>query len=146
MTAFREFVMRVEWGSADIPFRLERQTRSNQATATLTTPDGQVLDLDSESWQNIAIAVNRIFAQTALKLAVSAPANAGKPWTRELDDELTKYWNSGNGIAALAKRFQRTRGSITSRLLRLGLIQDPDADPKPKHVPDAKTPTQHQGT
>ena len=48
--------------------------------------------------------------------------NAGKPWSSEADEELKTRYLSGEKISSLSKYFQRTRGSIESRLAKLGLI------------------------
>lgn len=50
------------------------------------------------------------------------PANAGKPWTDEEDYQLTKAFDDGNSIATLVEQHERTKGSITSRLLKFGKI------------------------
>jgi len=46
---------------------------------------------------------------------------AYKPWTRELDDELTKMYREGVRVQALSSHFGRTRGAIRSRIQKLGL-------------------------
>lgn len=62
--------------------------------------------------------------------ARSRPANAGQPWTEELDGRLRQCWMSATGtsggelLAELAREFARTRGSIRARLTCLGC--DPD--------------------
>lgn len=50
------------------------------------------------------------------------PENAGKPWTEEDDALLAELYAQGITNKALAERFGRTGGAITSRLKRLGLI------------------------
>jgi len=55
-----------------------------------------------------------------------APANAGAPWTTELDDELRRLWtDTPTSIPELATHFARSRASIKARLLHLSL--NPDA-------------------
>jgi len=51
------------------------------------------------------------------------PAAAGKAWTAEEDRQLAEAFDGGTNVAALAEAHQRTRGSIRSRLIRLGRIQ-----------------------
>ena len=51
------------------------------------------------------------------------PANAGKPWSAEDDKKLTTLFESGVTNKELATVFERTSGSINSRLVLLGLIQ-----------------------
>lgn len=48
------------------------------------------------------------------------PENAGKPWSAEDDKTLSQMYDSGMSTKELAERFQRSRGAITSRLVRLG--------------------------
>ncbi len=50
------------------------------------------------------------------------PANAGLPWTDEEDQQLIAAFDEGNSIATLVDQHQRTKGSITSRLLKFGKI------------------------
>ena len=50
------------------------------------------------------------------------PANAGLPWTDEADQQLIAAFDEGNSIATLVDQHQRTKGSITSRLLKFGKI------------------------
>ena len=47
------------------------------------------------------------------------------PWTPELDEKLKADFASGSSIPILATVFQRTEGAIKSRLLKLGVIQEP---------------------
>lgn len=50
-------------------------------------------------------------------------SNAYKPWHKDDDDLLTKLYNEGTPIKELMTLFQRNRGSITSRLRKLGLTR-----------------------
>jgi len=52
------------------------------------------------------------------------PTNAGRPWNIEDDQTLGDIFDSGRPVADIAKTFQRTRGSIASRLVRLGKAPD----------------------
>lgn len=52
------------------------------------------------------------------------PKNAGKPWNKEDDERLRKSFASGMTKKELCAEFERTSGSISSRLVRLGLIND----------------------
>jgi F-box protein, helicase, 18 len=47
--------------------------------------------------------------------------DAYRPWTAELDHELTVMYHEGINIKDLAKHFGRTRGAITSRIGKLEL-------------------------
>jgi F-box protein 18 (helicase) len=47
--------------------------------------------------------------------------DAYKPWTEELDDELTVMYCEGVNVKDLAKHFERTKGAILSRIRKLEL-------------------------
>ena len=49
--------------------------------------------------------------------------NAGKKWTKEDDDLLKQLFEQGMKVSELQKRFIRSRGSIQSRLAKIGLIE-----------------------
>ena len=52
------------------------------------------------------------------------PSNAGKPWSKE-DDEMLKVWfKSGMTKKEISTKLERSIGSISSRLARLGLIEN----------------------
>jgi hypothetical protein len=55
---------------------------------------------------------------------LSLPDNAGKPWCEDDDAELVHSFDSGRPVAEIAATFRRTRGSIASRLVRLGKAPD----------------------
>jgi hypothetical protein len=57
------------------------------------------------------------------KPAKDLPANAGKPWDEAQEQQLAAAFKAGATVAELAERHQRTTGSITSRLVLLGLIE-----------------------
>ena len=52
------------------------------------------------------------------------PSNAGKSWSTAEDQALGDLFDSGRSVTDIAKRFQRTRGSIASRLVMLGKAPD----------------------
>ena len=52
----------------------------------------------------------------------SLPGNVGKPWSKEEDIILAEEFDKNNSITAIAEIHQRTKGSIQSRLVRLGKI------------------------
>jgi hypothetical protein len=51
------------------------------------------------------------------------PSNAGKAWSEDEDKELVEFFKRGVTIADLSRKHQRTIGSIESRLIRHGLIE-----------------------
>jgi hypothetical protein len=91
---------------------------------------GEVLDPGSpiESAQvarALHVAVAAIDREIrSLERRSGLPSSAGKPWTAEHDQTLGHLFESGGTVADIAKSFQRTRGSIASRLVRLGKVPD----------------------
>ncbi len=61
---------------------------------------------------------------TPKKKTKTKPQNAGQPWSAELDRTLREKFENGGTIPLIAEEFQRTHGSIRSRLQKLGLIQE----------------------
>lgn len=57
------------------------------------------------------------------KKTSNLPENAGKPWTKEEDEELRLMFDNGLDRRSICEHFKRSTGSITSRLVRLGKIQ-----------------------
>lgn len=53
----------------------------------------------------------------------NGPRNAGRPWSTEDDRLLAERFDAGGSIASLADAMERTRGSITARLVKLGKIE-----------------------
>ncbi len=54
------------------------------------------------------------------------PENAGKPWNEALDNELKSMYLAETDKKEICRHFGRTAGSISARLVRLGLIQSSD--------------------
>lgn len=58
------------------------------------------------------------------KRAQALPANAGKAWSEEEDQQLINNFEAGVTIKDLSTQHQRTQGAIQSRLVKLGKIED----------------------
>ncbi|MBV9148498.1 MAG: hypothetical protein JO024_01430 [Candidatus Eremiobacteraeota bacterium] len=56
--------------------------------------------------------------------------NTGKPWSTEADDELRKLFESGNTVEDLAIYFQRTQNGVRARLVKLGLLDEGQFQPR----------------
>lgn len=56
------------------------------------------------------------------KFKKNMPANAGKPWSAEEDVKLKSCYEAGMSRAELCSEFERTSGSISSRLAHLGIL------------------------
>lgn len=52
------------------------------------------------------------------------PPNAGTPWSEAADRKLVEWFDAGHSVTQLADGFQRTTGSIASRLVRIGRVPD----------------------
>ena len=58
----------------------------------------------------------------AKKAKANLPENSGKPWTPDLDQQLCDMFDCGASVREMCEQFKRSRGSIVSRLGRLGKI------------------------
>lgn len=54
------------------------------------------------------------------------PKNAGKPWTPDDDARLCQMFDEGATRRGMCEHFQRSRGAIEARLVRLGKIDSRD--------------------
>ena len=86
-------------------------------------PNGHLLH-HRDCVRALSIAAQALM-QSAMRVAAktAGPANVGAPWTSANDAELQRLFLAGDDVGALAKQFQRTRGSIQARLVRLGLLK-----------------------
>ena len=53
------------------------------------------------------------------------PANAGKAWTEEEEQQLCREYDSGIAIKELAVKHSRSAAALNARLFKLGKIADP---------------------
>jgi len=51
------------------------------------------------------------------------PANAGLPWTEEMNAELESKYRGGASLDELRREFDRSRNAIASQLLKQGLLE-----------------------
>ena len=51
-------------------------------------------------------------------------ANAGQPWTSEEDERLITSFDAGKSFSELSRMHQRTVYAMTSRLKKLGKLQE----------------------
>ncbi|UTH72335.1 hypothetical protein [Chromobacterium sp. IIBBL 290-4] len=66
-------------------------------------------------------------ALEAAKPARSAPGNAGRSWSEEEETRLLQAFDEGRELKQIAAEHGRSRGAITSRLIRLGRLSEEDA-------------------
>ena len=81
-------------------------------------------------------ALEKVCQQEKRKRAL--PDNAGQPWLREEDRQLKRAFLQGVDFAVMAKEHRRSRGSIISRLQKLGLM-GPGERGAPSNTRRAKT-------
>jgi len=53
------------------------------------------------------------------------PANAGKPWTADEDQQLCDAFDKGLAVKEIAVRHSRSTTALNARLFKLGKIADP---------------------
>lgn len=64
-----------------------------------------------------------------------APANTGKPWSREEDERLLAAFDAGEAVTALAAAHARSRVAIEARLARFGRMPMPGGLRSPAGAP-----------
>ena len=79
------------------------------------------LNSDIKRALHAAIPALEAMIRTDLRRA-NLPNNAGQPWTENEDQQLADAFDNGDSISTLVAQHQRTRGSINSRLIKLGKI------------------------
>ncbi len=97
--------------------RLHRLVVDAEGTPTLTTSEGTAA-LPSDT------ALSRVATSPP---APSGPARRGKAWTEEEEGILREGFEAAEPPAELARRVGRTKGAVTARLVRLGLISEEEA-------------------
>jgi hypothetical protein len=76
-------------------------------------------------WRDVQIALNEVIGPAPFPRSRgdgSSQPNQGQPWTAESDAELRSLWQRKLTIRAIAEHFGRSRGAITARLARLGIV------------------------
>lgn len=125
----------LEWSVDGRCFRLIYDATQEPDRPALIAPDRTGLTLSVHEWEELSKAISRMIAdrrrndvkQRSAEQRQSLPANAGQPWTQDLDNELADLWRAGLDVLSLARHFQRTEGSISSRLVRLSLVPNREA-------------------
>jgi ATP-dependent exoDNAse (exonuclease V) alpha subunit len=88
----------------------------------LTACGGQVAPIDEGKTR--ASAPERTQQTGRLAQIREKYPNAYRPWSEDDDDKLKEMFESGSTPAQLQKTFGRQKGSIHSRLIKLGLIEE----------------------
>ena len=70
------------------------------------------------SWRTMASN----FAEVAPTSPKTGPDRAGEGWSSQEDREVSQAFTGGSSIAVIARTQERTRGAISARLVRLGLV------------------------
>lgn len=85
---------------------------------------GEILPDDNLCNQaEILRALHTVLAAIPVPKEKNLPPNAGKPWTSEDDEKLSRMYDSGSTKKELCSYFQRTDGAIAARLVRIGKVQ-----------------------
>ena len=90
-------------------------------------------------------SMRRSASAKSSELRASMPRNAGQPWSAAEDRALAEAFDGGASIGAMATTFERTRGAINARLVRLGKI-DPTAPMLRMAVAPPPAPTEIRTT
>ena len=100
-----------------------------EALSDVVNPETGVVFVDESPFQTENITGALFAAAEALKYKISAnhrrknlPVNAGKKWTGQEDNEVSIAFDNGQTVTEIAEFHGRTRGSIHSRLVRLGKV------------------------
>jgi hypothetical protein len=72
------------------------------------------------------------------KSPLTSPARAGSPWTAEEDQQLIQQFDATLALLTIARKHQRTHGSILARLIRLGKLTS-------RHDSTAQDERNHKG-
>ncbi len=62
------------------------------------------------------------------------PENAGKPWSKEEEEQVLEMYKSGVGISVIARQLGRSRTSIRYRLVSVGMYAS-QFDVPEKYIP-----------
>lgn len=92
-------------------------------TGHLLPEDNPVHSPDVIRALNMAIMALDKTAEKPLRPKMEGASKAGQSWSPEEDEQLLSAFDAGSDVSALAKAHERTRGGITSRLLRHGRLQ-----------------------
>ncbi|MSQ01384.1 MAG: hypothetical protein EXR71_05750 [Myxococcales bacterium] len=104
----------------------------------LTLPDGRELQLSLAHWW----ALREVLALlphnpgrdggSVRSAALAAPGHEesrhGKAWTAEEEDRVRSFWEAGGDPAEIGRALGRSRGAVSARLVRLGLLDEADAN------------------
>ena len=89
---------------------------------------GEVLpDSDSCNQVEVVRAIHAVLKHIDLepeKPKRPQPENAGKPWTEEDEEILSRMFDTGCTKKEICNHFQRSQWAIAARLVRLGKIRD----------------------
>lgn len=93
---------------------------------TYIDPEGLITEFSYEDidflGKALPVALEKL--SNMKKKKQNLPANAGKPWTDDQDQQLTSLWNERKGPDEISKIFERKKGSIISRLVKNKLVEN----------------------
>jgi hypothetical protein len=88
------------------------------------TPDGQLVGLAVADWMDVKAALGQLFHDRPPAKTSRLPEHHGEPWSADLDKQLRLLWEQDRPVSELARTLGRTRGSIKSRLEKLGILAE----------------------
>jgi hypothetical protein len=114
-----EHVARLEYHGRKIELRI------SDSEIVVADDCGQSFKAPTEVWDAVSKIIATRNAESPVHqdyaLNKSYP-NQGQPWTESLDERLTELWNSGAPSAAICTALGRNMGGISSRLVKLGIV------------------------
>ncbi len=81
-------------------------------------------EIISENNNDAQAVVEKTFGAAGFKKIREKHSSAYFPWDKAQDEKLQELFTKGSSIAELTAAFNRTKGSIRSRLIKLGLLEN----------------------
>jgi hypothetical protein len=95
----------------------------NPKTGHALPEDNPVHSPDVIRALNMAVMALHKSVEKPLRPKMERASKAGQSWSPEEDEQLLSAFDAGSDVPALAKAHERSRGGITSRLIRHGRLQ-----------------------
>lgn len=95
----------------------------NPKTGHVLPEDNPVHSPDVIRALNMAVMALDKTVEKPLRPKMEGASKAGQSWSPEEDEQLLSAFDAGSDVPALAKAHERSRGGITSRLIRHGRLQ-----------------------
>lgn len=108
------------YSTAEVSMNLEQVTNTLDALANGVDPatGGRI---PAEAW-HLPDVVRALFMAVNLLRGHGRTAAAGSRWSEDEEARVARAFDDGVSIADIARKHARSRGAITSRLVKLGRI------------------------